>query len=264
MGERGYAWLQAAAMARDIRAGRFGEPELDLIPLCIEAGDTALDLGANYGMYLPEMARAVGKGGLVIAFEPVPFTSQVLRKVVRLLRLRNVVIVAKGCGEKPGLVSFTVPVQGTGALSAGQAHFSERQDERAGKERHVRWPTSTTVEAEVVRVDDTLRSLGTGRISFLKCDIEGAELYALRGAEETLREHHPVLVAEINPWFLEGFGTSVEELVAFLGRFGYRLHRYDQSGRSLMPVEPADVVEANYVFLPATAPSRLAALMPAD
>jgi FkbM family methyltransferase len=248
-------------MALDIRAGRYTEPEVDLVAACVQAGDTVVDVGANYGMYVVPLSRAAGPTGRVIAFEPVPFTSAVLRRVVRLMRLRNVDVIAKGCGDEPGVMSFTVPVQGTGTISAGQAHFSFRQDQRPGKERHVRWPESTTVEAEVIRIDDMVPANAASRVSFLKCDIEGAELFALRGATELLRKHQPVLVVEINPWFLEGFGTSVGHLVELLADLGYALHFYDHENGRVVPVEPSSVVEDNYVFLPQVLPPRIASMV---
>jgi FkbM family methyltransferase len=68
-------------------------------------------------------------------------------------------------------------------------------------------------------LDDTADALGLDRIDFIKLDIEGAELQALKGAEQTLRRHRPRLAiafyhdardwADI-PAYLDGLG------------FGYR------------------------------------------
>jgi FkbM family methyltransferase len=234
-------------MAMDIRAGRFREPELDLVGVAVHIGETALDLGANYGMYTYPLDRAVGSTGHVYAFEPLPFTSAVLRRVGRLLRFRRVDIVTKGCGERAGTLSFTVPVQDSGAISAGQAHFSSRQDDRPDKEVHVRWPAHEEVTCEVVALDQFLPDLE--HLSFVKCDIEGAELFAFRGGRRLIERHHPTVLVEINPWFLEGFGQTVDELVGFFAERGYRLYRYDDTLRELIE-EPAErVVEDNYVFV---------------
>jgi FkbM family methyltransferase len=256
LSERLYQYVQCLPMAWDIWRGRFTEPEIDLVPIAVQPGDTTLDIGANYGVYAYHLARAVGKTGRVFAFEPVPFTYNTLRLIARLLRFRSVELVAKGCSDRAGAVTFTVPVQDSGAPSAGQAHLGTRNDERAGKERHVRWPKQKEVSCEVVVLDAYLPPVAD--LSFIKCDIEGAELLAFRGAERTLDRHLPTVLCEINPWFLEGFGITLDELTGFFLGKGYRLYRYHEAVRRLIEVAPADVVEDNYVFVHPRRADRLA------
>lgn len=257
--ERAYRYVQAAAMARDIRSGRLSEPELDVVPHAVRAGEVAIDVGANFGMWVPALSRAVGDSGRVYAFEPIPFTVSTLRLVARLLRVRNVEIVPKACGESAGTTTFAVPLQGSGAVSAGQSHAADRDDDRPGSEQHVRWPSAKHVECEVVALDDLLPELG--EVSLLKVDTEGAELFALRGARRLLERDAPTIVAEINPWFLEGFGLSVGDLTEFLLRRGYGLYRYADGRRQLEPVTREEVVEDNYVFVHLRRAERLAGLL---
>jgi FkbM family methyltransferase len=176
-----YQYMQAVSKAWDIRTGSWTEPELDLIPYAVEPGDTAFDIGANFGMWSYHLQRHLG-GGRVYAFEPVPFTHRTLRQVARLLRFRNVEVIPKGCGDKTGEITFTVPVQASGAVAAGLAYRSGRNDDRAGRETQVRWAATRDIKGEVVALDEFLP--GVERLSLVKCDIEGAELYALttRGA----------------------------------------------------------------------------------
>jgi FkbM family methyltransferase len=59
----------------------------------------------------------------------------------------------------------------------------------------------------------------TGRISFLKIDIEGAELGALRGGLSTLRRHRPIVLSEVVDQNLARYGhrsTDIFELFAEL------------------------------------------------
>ena len=113
-----YRYFQGAAMAWDIRSGSFSEPELDVLPFVVSSGDTVLDIGANYGLYSYHLSRTVGKTGRVFAFEPIPFTNRTLRVVARLLRIRNLEIIPKGCGDRAGEVSFSVPVRHRGPYTA--------------------------------------------------------------------------------------------------------------------------------------------------
>lgn len=259
LNEHTYKYVQAASKAWDIRSGKWSEPEIDLVRHAVSRGDTALDVGANYGLYSYHLDRAVGSRGRVFAFEPVPFTFATLKAVARLLNFRRVTLVEKGCSDRAGEIAFTVPVQASGALAAGQAYIGGRDDEREGRERQVRWAATRDVRAEVVALDEFLPRVE--RLSLVKCDIEGAELLAFRGAERLIREHLPTVICEINPWFLEGFGIALGDLLGFFSGKGYRLYFYEtrDGRRRLREVAPGEVVEDNYVFIH---PSRLARFEP--
>lgn len=250
IGTAAYRYVQAGVKARDIRSGEFSEPELDLVALGLLSGETAVDVGANFGMYLPAMAQAVGPAGSVRAFEPVPSTVQALRVVVRLLRLRNVVVHPAGCADIAGTISVSVPVQRSGAPSAGQAYIADRDDDHPGKDRQVRWNSTRSMEADMVRLDDIIPV--SEDVALLKCDVEGAELRVFRGASELIDRCKPTVICEINPWFLEGFGVPLGELLGFFERRGYVLYRYHDAERPrrLRPVAtPRAIEEDNYVFL---------------
>lgn len=261
MNDSTYRFVQAVSKAWDIRGGSWTEPELDLIPYAIKDGETALDIGANYGLYSYHLSRHLGARGRVYAFEPVPFTNQTLRQVARLLRFRNVEIVPKGCSDKAGKITFTVPVQASGAIAAGLAYRGGRDDDRAGKETQVRWDATRDIEGEVVALDGFLSEAEP--VALIKCDIEGAELYAFRGAEALIDRNLPTVICEINPWYLEGFGLRLEELTDFFFGKGYAVYHYtnDEGRGRLRPVEVSEIVEDNYIFIHPTRRERFASLM---
>ncbi len=259
LNDRIYCYLQGIVQAIDIRRGRWYEPELDLIPIAVTPGDEVLDLGANYGLYTYHLSRAVGAKGHVYAFEPVPFTHRTLAFVVRLLGLRNVTIVPKGCSDAAGTVTFRLPIQASGAPGAGQAHIGTRDDERPGAETQVRWNRTARVQCEVVALDEYLPALT--RLSLIKCDIEGAELLAFRGAASTIDRHLPCVICEINPWFLEGFNLRLEDLVGFFSDRGYQLYRYTPEKTLVLIASLTDVIEDNYVFIHSERLAAFASLM---
>jgi FkbM family methyltransferase len=261
LGDSSYKYFQALSKAKDIRNGSWSEPELDLIPFAVKAGETALDLGANFGLYSYHLSRALGSSGKIYAFEPVPFTFSTLQLVARILRFKNVTLVDKGCSESAGTISFEVPVQASGAFAAGQAYIGGRRDDREGKEKQVRWAGTSQVDCEVVKLDDFLSGLKD--LSLIKCDIEGAELFAFRGARNLIAEHLPTVICEINPWFLEGFEISLEELAGFFCDQDYKLYRYrNEDGRANLEVtDIEDVVEDNYIFIHPSRLSRFSSLL---
>jgi hypothetical protein len=157
-------------------------------------------------------------------------------------------------------------VQTSGAFAAGQAYIAGRRDDREGKESQVRWSGTRQVECEVVKLDDFMPPVE--QLSLIKCDIEGAELLAFRGAKKLIAKHLPSVICEINPWFLEGFGIRLEELISFFADQGYRLYHYRGSDggtsdgeRKLYHVDIEDVVEDNYFFVHSTRLSRFSSIL---
>jgi FkbM family methyltransferase len=260
--ETSYVYLQAASKAWDIKVGTWSEPELDLVKLGLQPGETALDIGANYGIYSYFMSRAVGRKGRVFSFEPVPFTFASLKVVSRLLSFgHNVELINKGCSNENSKITFTVPVQESGALVAGLSYIGGRNDDRPGKDTQVRWGKTRDVEADVVRLDDFLPDVED--LPFVKMDIEGAELFCLKGAERTYQKHLPTTICEINPWYLEGFGVKTDELTGFFMNLGYQMFFYsnDNGASTLREVKADEVTEDNYLFLHPSRSDRFRSLL---
>src|SRR5207248_1572951 len=86
--------------------------------------------------------------------------------------------------------------------------------------------------------------------TLIKCDTEGAEFMVFEGASALLDKFLPTVILEINPWFLDGFGVSLGELLGLFQRRGYEMFSYKEGGAGrLQPVNPYEVVEDNYVFI---------------
>lgn len=259
LSESTYSFLQAVAMGWDIRSGNWYEPELELLSVGLRSGETAVDIGANYGLYAYHLSRVVGPHGKVYSFEPIPFTARTFRLIQRALGFgHNVELVNAGCGEKAGKVAFTVPVNDTGAISAGLVHMG-RNDDRAGKERVAQFATKV-VECDVVALDERIGDVQD--LALIKCDIEGADLFAMRGSRKLLEKHHPTVIIEITPWYLEGFGITVSDVTSFFDGLGYRCYRY--VGGKLIAATADVIEEDNWVFIHPSRRDRFAQLLPAD
>jgi len=59
----------------------------------------------------------------------------------------------------------------------------------------------------------------------IKLDLEGAELYALCGAAETIMRHHPAIVTEAHAPNVAQFGYNPGEIRNYLEEFGYTCRR---------------------------------------
>ena len=82
--------------------------------------------------------------------------------------------------------------------------------------------------------------------NFVKIDVEGSEVAALRGARGLLsRPDRPAILFEYNPFTLRESGSSVRALLDLLS--GYRLHYVDdlrgQKIRFGAPIQEADEID---------------------
>jgi FkbM family methyltransferase len=246
--QRVYQWLHTHAKIRDIGLGLVREPEVDVLGWFLHSGEEAIDVGANFGYYAVPLSRLCAK---VYAFEPIPGTHDTCRKVLRHFRARNVELISSGVGEKAGTVRFEVPLQDNGTPNAGQARFAGRKDatpESGG---------SRFVECSVVALGDPQWLERFGNVTFVKLDIEGAELYALRGMRALLARDRPVVQLEISPAFLRGFGVTEKDLREFAGATDYSFYRYHAEAGAMVPAEE-DFTDGNYFLLQKSHVTRLA------
>lgn len=157
----------------------------------LQPGEIVVDAGAFSGDYTLYASRKVGPRGRVIAFEPDPENLRRLRRNLGS-EAANVTIVEKGLWSYEGEVAFRMGVEG---FTSGAVEIANRQ------------AASQEIRVPVVRLDDELKRLGVDHIDVLKMDIEGAELEALRGAEQTLRSNAAhVCIATYH--ILDGHPTS--------------------------------------------------------
>ncbi len=143
-------------------------------------GDVVVDAGAHRGLCTVGLARLVGKTGKVIAIEPDPDNLKELRKVTG--HLSNVIIIGKGVWSS----------KNTMKLYAHQFDYGHSLFKNLVGAKE----TYETVEVEVDTLDHILSELGVNRVNFIKMNIEGAEIEALKGANQTLAGNYLSLAIE--------------------------------------------------------------------
>lgn len=81
------------------------------------------------------------------------------------------------------------------------------------------------------RLDDVARECGLKRMDFLKIDVEGAEWMVLRGGEESIRKHRPVIVAEVSAENFRKAGYTAKDLFAYLEALNYEVRALEDGVR---------------------------------
>jgi FkbM family methyltransferase len=167
--------------------------------------------------------------------------------LIKHYKLKNVELFLQGVGEFNEIKRFNVPVVDFGGISAGQAHMAERNNELKGKEQHYQFNKNEAYDCQVVSLDAAI--IDNTPISFVKMDIEGTEYFALKGMRHLIQKHKPVILIEINPFFLEGFTITESELKDFIRTSGYKTFTYSKELKKLQIFEGA-YFDNNYILLP--------------
>jgi len=247
LGRRGYFHRQVHAKAKDIRRRLVEEKEMALLPRFVDEGDHVLDIGANFAYYSTRLSTLVGGAGKVTAFEPIPFTSEVCAALLKKFDSTNVTLFQKGVGARDEQVKFSVPLQDFGAMSAGQAHMAERNNELDGKEDYYSFTDATEFTCHVVALDDFL-TLDARPLSFVKIDIEGAEFLALRGMQRLIERDQPWIITDVNNAWYNEFGVSADSLWQFMLERSYRVYKIDPRGLHL--VTRPETIQGNVTCVP--------------
>src|SRR5262245_40218085 len=188
---------------RQIRRRSFTtrEPEYELLPSMLSAGDWVLDVGANIGHYTMRFSGLVGENGRVISFEPVPETFELLAAHAALAPFKNVTLINAAASESAGVVSMVIPQFDDTGLN--NYYLAQLSNGRQGS------------ELQVLRL--SIDSLDLPHpIRLVKIDAEGHELSVVQGMRRLLGRDHPTLILEDNDpqviTVLEECGYSSERI----------------------------------------------------
>lgn len=181
-------------------------------------GMTVLDIGANIGSVTTHFAMAVGSSGRVIAFEPV--------SGIRARLMENVVRNGFGWVTAEALGIWK---ESSGDMAIDVSKVNSENHGRSTLSSHSGGPGTETIVT--VTLDAYCEDRNIKSIDIIKMDIQGAEFYALEGAESTLRRMRPILLTEVSPADLRESGATSKQYLQKIERLGYSCHKITRSGR---------------------------------
>jgi FkbM family methyltransferase len=140
-----------------------------------DLGDYVLDCGACYGGTSLAFADMVGTAGRVYSFEFMPDNTAVYRhNIHENINVQNRISLI----EIPVWSQSNLTMSITGGGPAAQVHFAEIDGSK---------------KIQSIAIDDFVFDNGLPRLNFIKMDIEGAEIEALKGAMRTIEKFRPKL-----------------------------------------------------------------------
>jgi FkbM family methyltransferase len=199
--------------------------ETQLISSIINPGNVVLDIGANIGYYTLIFAKHVGQNGKVFAFEPEPANFRLLEKNVSINGYSNVILEQKAVSNRNEKKKLYLSKETAGM-------------HRIYKSQHA---NLDSVEIETISLD-TYFSNYTGKIDFIKMDIEGSEYTALEGMQTVLqRQNNVKLLTAFFPSAIQDYGYKPEQYIDLLMSNGFRVYFANSQTEDLEVVNSADV-----------------------
>jgi FkbM family methyltransferase len=155
--------------------------------------DIVIDAGAFIGDTSIWFADRVGRQGKVYSFEIMPPHIDLIYKNVARNNLREIIrVIEKGLWDKDTLVFAT------------QEGYDSKCSEKEGD-----------IKINAITLDSFVQQENIRRVDFIKMDIEGAELNALRGGTDTIKKFKPRLAISIyhSPYDIMEIPVFIKSLI---------------------------------------------------
>lgn len=178
----------------------------------LKPGMDAVNIGANVGLFTNLIAGRINSPHKVLAVEPAPNAFDLLKKnLVRNNNLEKAILFKGIAADKHEIRSFNI-IQGNEEYSSLGSLVHESVKEKDFVTREVQ---GTTI--------DLLVSENKLKPGLLVIDAEGSEWGVLKGAEETLKNYHPVIISELDDVLLKEQDSSARQVIEFLEKFNYKI-----------------------------------------
>ena len=212
--------------------GTYEQKELDMMGRLMGEDYTVWDIGANIGWYSINLAKAFPRSR-VLAFEPIPATYQQLQRNIELNQAANVDALNFGFSNQAGELTFYFYPECSG--NASTANLTGNA-------------AAQTLSCPVKTMDDFAATSGL-KMDFIKCDVEGAELFVFQGGTQAIGRHQPVIFAEMLRKWSAKFNYHPNQIIELLAGIGYRCFVAEGSKLSAFSVMDENTVETNFFFL---------------
>jgi len=173
----------------------------------VHEGDVVVDIGANEGMHTGALLRLVGPTGRLIAFEPIPAMAEILRNKFAA-GYPNCEINELAISGDSGMTTF--------ALAEGvptESGIRQRKQSAATSFREI-----------TVRTEPLSHYISRlPRLDYVKVDVEGADIGAIRSGESDIRRLRPIISMEYGFAGYSVYGHEQRSLWDLAASLDYRL-----------------------------------------
>lgn len=218
-----------------INNGDYEGVELAFIQDLIKDFKIVFDIGANIGWFSLHLSKFLeNKESLVYSFEPIKSTFDSLNDNIKLNLINNIKTYNFALGHNAEKKVFFLP-KTTGSVGASMCNILQED--------------CIIQECAVKKLDDFIKESQINQVDFIKCDVEGAELFVLRGALNSLENYKPVLFLEMLRKWSSKFGYHPNDIIDLLSSMNYLCFAFEN--RNIRKIDKVDdfIDATNYIFL---------------
>lgn len=218
-GEEATPETDPVAMAYKVGAIGHMQTLLHLVLATVSPGERVLDLGSHLGGFT---LSAAALGLEVLAVEGSPRNAGLVKKSISLNGFERADVVHACISDKPGVVKFS-------------AH---------GPYGHLACEATNlpSISVPAITIDQLARERGWNNVRFIKLDIEGSEVRAIRGMNHLLRTQSPLVFFESNKHALGFYKFTPEVLKNELRKRGYSVYAVEEELDKTDATPPAIVL----------------------
>lgn len=194
-----------ASISRELAIYRIHEPtatnllKRDVLKKC----RYIVDIGSNIGYYAVLEAKLVGPQGRVLAIEPEAHNYELLKINLTTNNFLNVDVVQCAISDENG---------------KSKLYITEAVNTHSLLRPH-RGSAVAVIDVNIRTLDSLVQDFNFSRIDFIRMDIEGGEIKAVKGMYQTLKQYKPCILMELH---CDAVGTeSIINMLKTLKDLGY-------------------------------------------
>jgi FkbM family methyltransferase len=213
--------------------GSYEREERLCVMKLIESNDVVFDIGVNYGWYSLNIAKKY-PNVRIYAFEPIKYTFDIFSENIEINNIKNINIFNVGIGKENTVTEFNFNRDHSGATS--MVNLLERENVEK-------------IKCSIRTLDSFVKQEKIDRVDFIKCDVEGAEFFALQGGKNVLELYRPKLFVEMLRKWSAKFGYHPNDIIHFMNNLGYCC--FEISNGKLCPFDNMtdETISTNFIFL---------------
>ena len=148
----------------------------------VKKGDYVVDAGISAFIFeLEEYSKLVGNSGKIYAFEASPIEYKKAKaNLAQTDANKNTELICLGLWENESTMQISNASSGSSVVNSS---------------------TNGSIECKLVALDDYIKDNNISKVDYIKLDIEGAEPFALKGAENTIRKYKPNMAVCVYHYF---------------------------------------------------------------
>jgi len=176
-----------------------------IIKNALKKGDVFIDVGAHIGYFSLLAASKVGNEGHVFAFEPAPANFHLLLKNIALNKCENITAIRRAILEKNKKTNLYFSDTNTG----------DHRVFDSGEKRKF-------IEINAISLDGFFDKRDK-KINFIKIDVQGSEMNALKGMTGILKRKPLKMFVEFWPYGITSNGDDPKEFLNLLFENGFKI-----------------------------------------